>query len=376
MSKRLHLYGKSLLEKNIHPDVIFPSGDLPSVSGCYEGINYRSFKIPLFQKPYMPRQLSAFFAAFLYGRICYQFSKSYSVIFIAGFGWFALFFIIVGSHLGGARVILEVNENPYSPEGGRLDPLWIRKLRRGLMLNVPFKYADGFLVISEPLKSLVNRYRRKNSLIAKVPILTEKPSEMRIASRNLEHPFILHAGALSETKDGVTAVFKAFLEACKGTKLPLRFILTLNVISTSLRKRIETIISDKEFKDRIIFKGYITGKELDDLRCSATMAIVNKPSNWQNDFNFPTKLGELLANGVPVIASSNGEMGRYLKNNENAFLVKANDSEAMTSQILFILNNPEMAAKVGENGKKLAKEYFCYDNYSDLLAEIFNSLSA
>lgn len=375
MSKRLHLYGKALLENGISPHIVFPVNTNSKRSGCHEGIHYSSFKSPMVSRRFILQLINDLYAAFYFAGHGYRLAKKYNVFFVSGFGWFAGFLLTLAIHLRNARIIFEVNENPYSPEGGRLDPVWVRKVRRQLMLNLTFKFTDGFIVISEKLEKLINGIRKKSAYVLKVPILIDDAYKV-ITNRFAEdQPYILHAGALSETKDGMIAVFEAFAKACKQTAIPLKFILTIKVMQPQLMRKIELIIKNNDLGGRVIFKGLLSEKELDELRASCAMAIVNKPSNWQNDYNFPTKLGELLSAGVPVIVSSTGEMCKYLKDEETALFVPADDSDAIACKILQILNNPDLASNIRHNGKELAKNSFHYKNHSRKLAEFFNEIA-
>jgi glycosyltransferase involved in cell wall biosynthesis len=374
MSNRLHLYAKGLLANGVQVDVVIPSNKRSYTSGFYEGIKFSTIKNPIIFQNYFLCQINSVFAAFYYAKYCFYLAKNYDVFLIPGFGWFSALLMIVSTHMGGSRIVMEVNENPYAPEGGRLDPVWIRRIRRQLMLYLPFQFTDGFIVISESLEKLIKNYKKKNARIIKIPIIIDKSSETLSGSKIIEFPFILHAGALSETKDGVIAVFEAFSKACKQLKVPLRFILTIKVMQPGLLQKIESIINTNGLKDRVIFKGQLSKKELDDLRNSCTLAIINKPSNWQNDYNFPTKLGELMLAGIPVIASSTGEMGKYLMDNETAFIVPANDIDAIAEKILFIVNNPDIATRVGQNGKNFALKKFNFLSYSNELAAFLKAL--
>jgi glycosyltransferase involved in cell wall biosynthesis len=375
MSNRLHLYAKGLLANGVQVDVFIPSNKRSYTSGFYEGIKFSTIKNPIIFQNYFLHQINSVFAAFYYAKYCFYKAKNYDVFFISGFGWFSALLMIVSTHLGGSRIVIEMNENPYAPEGGRLDPVWIRRTRRQLSLHSSFKFVDGFIAISESLEKLIQKHKRKSAKIIKIPILIDNKSELKISSKDQKHPFILHAGALSETKDGVIAMFEAFSKACKQLKVPLRFILTIKVMQPGLLQKIESTINTNGLKDRVIFKGQLSKKELDDLRNSCTLAIINKPSNWQNDYNFPTKLGELMLAGIPVIASSTGEMGKYLKDNETAFIVPPNDIDAIAEKIILIVNNPDIANRVGQNGKKFALEKFNFLNYSDKLTAFFKSVA-
>ena len=374
MSKRLHLFGKGLIANGVHVDVVIPSTSESYIEGTYEGIRFSTFNDPVIFQNYILRQINMFVAAFFYMRYCFISAKKYEVILNPGFGWFTALLMIFGAHLGGAKVVMDVNENPYSPEGGRLDAIWIRKIRRQLTLNLTYRYADGVIVISESLEKLLSNFK-KNTRIIKIPIITDKCSESRRISKNEMNPYILHPGALSETKDGVTAMFGAYVKACSQSPVSLQFILTSDIMHPKLRQKIDSILKKDKLKDRVIFKGHLPKNELKQFINSCTLAIINKPSNWQNDYNFPTKLGELLMAGVPLIVSKTGEMNKFLTDNETAFMVNANDVADISGKILYILKNPEIAFRVGQNGKKLALKEFYYLNHSDRLTAFFKNFT-
>lgn len=371
MSNRIHLYGKCLISSGIEVEIIVPSKKKDPKKRVHEEVLFSTVKDPVIFSNYFLRQINGFFAAFIFAIYCFTFSKTNKIIFICGFGWFSTMLAIIGAHLGGAKIVLEVNENPYSPEGGRFDTLYIRKLRRLMTLILPFRYADGFIVISQKLRDLVAKYKRKQALIIKIPILVDNSQNVTVVTDKPKIPYILHAGALSETKDGMIAVFKAFAKANKNLDGNLKFILTQKKMQHSLFDKIDNIIETNNLRDNISFTGYLSMSELDQIRRYCSVAIINKPSNWQNDYNFPTKLGEYLVNGVPTIVSSTGEMSLYLKDMENAFIVPANDSDAIAEKLIYIVNHPEVAANIGNAGKQLALKEFHYINFSQQIKNFF-----
>jgi glycosyltransferase involved in cell wall biosynthesis len=170
-------------------------------------------------------------------------------------------------------------------------------------------------------------------------------------------------------------MFEAFAKACTQLSVPLRFILTSKVMHPRLQEKVESIIIENKLNERVIFKGLISKEEVDELKQNCSMVVINKPSNWQNDYNFPSKLAEILITGVPVIASSTGEIGSFLKDYETGFIVPANDIAAIAEKIIYIINNPEIAHKIGQNGKKLAIGKFYYMNYADELSDFFKNVA-
>jgi glycosyltransferase involved in cell wall biosynthesis len=374
MSNRLHLYCKGLIAEGIDPEVMVPSSGEIFTNHLFDGIKYSSFRNPVIFKNYFLRQINSTFASFIYARNCFKYSKSHDLLFLIGYGWFATSLMIFGAHLGGARTVLEINENPYSPEAGRLDAIWIRKVRRYLMLNIPFRISDGFIAISDKLVELINKYKNKTAKTIKIPILVDKIVEFNVNYKKTNIPFVFHAGAQSETKDGSSAVFEAFVKACRQLKGNLHFVLTQNIMHPDLSKKINELIMSNRLETKVTFLGYVSKLNLIELRNSCSLAIVNKPPNWQNDFNFPTKLGEYLASGIPTIVSSTGEMSKYLRDNETAFIVAPNDVNAITTKIVFIIEHPQIAKKIGQAGRELANKEFFYMKHAGSLAVFLNSM--
>jgi glycosyltransferase involved in cell wall biosynthesis len=375
MSNRIHLYGKSLLAAGVELELVVPSNEISPAKRFNEGVPYLTIKNPIIFRNYILRQINGFFAAFVYARFCYRCSKNYKILFISGFGWFTTMLAIIGAHLGGANVALEVNENPYSPEGGRLDIVFIRKIRRQLMLQLPFRLADGFIVISGKLEELVNKYKNKHAQIIKIPILVDKSDESAYIPQKPDVPFVLHAGALSETKDGMIAVFKGYAKAYKQLGGSLQFILTQKKMHPALSREINKIIKRNGIEGSIKFTGYLSKNELERLRRTCTTAVLNKPSNWQNDYNFSTRLGEYLISGIPTIVSETGEMSLYLKDEVNAFMVPANDQDAIAEKIIHITTHPIIALKVGNAARQLALKEFYYMNHAGKIKEFYRQLA-
>ena len=75
----------------------------------------------------------------------------------------------------------------------------------------------------------------------------------------------------------------------------------------------------------------------------------------------PNKLGEYLATGKPVVVTKTGDIGMYLRDRIDAFLVQPNDIQAFADTLRYVLNNPNEAAEVGLNGQKVAMEAFDTD---------------
>ncbi len=65
-----------------------------------------------------------------------------------------------------------------------------------------------------------------------------------------------------------------------------------------------------------------------------------------------------MAASRPVVATRVGGAAEVIFDGENGFLVESNDDEKMAEKILFLLENPEVAEKIGVRGRKTVEARF------------------
>jgi len=73
---------------------------------------------------------------------------------------------------------------------------------------------------------------------------------------------------------------------------------------------------------------------------------------------FGLSVTEALWKGKPVVASNVGGIPIQIKDGRNGFLVGPHDTEKFAEKIIEILQEPELAKEMGENGKEMVKEKF------------------
>ena len=104
------------------------------------------------------------------------------------------------------------------------------------------------------------------------------------------------------------------------------------------------------------------------------MTIIYKSDNLQTRNCFPTKLGELLICGIPVITTTVGDANFYLKNAQSAFIIEPDDEDTLVDYIKFIINNPNRAKEIGMAGKTIAQKHFDPLYQGKRLSEFYKSL--
>jgi glycosyltransferase involved in cell wall biosynthesis len=88
----------------------------------------------------------------------------------------------------------------------------------------------------------------------------------------------------------------------------------------------------------------------------------------------PLSLLEAMSVGKPIIATPVGGIPEAIENEKNGILVKP-DVDKITGKIEYLIENRELAKKLGENAEKTAEEKFSWENWDnivDIFMEYYN----
>jgi glycosyltransferase involved in cell wall biosynthesis len=378
-TNRVHSYGKGLINQGQKVNILLPISIEPH--GCEQmntqsegadenGVHYKYMSgSSLRGNNILKRQINdqyGYCHTLIY--LLKHLKKEDQVIVYEG-GWFWQLLCIVAVHLKGAKIAMELNELPYV--FGEQTKKKIAKRER--MLKHVFPRYDQFIVISDALQQLAQKYAPKAKII-KVPIIVEDLLESTDKGESpIDHPYILHTGTLTQSKDGVLGLIEAFGKACQQTEIPIQYLFTGYLEKSPQREYIKKLLAKYHIEDRVKFLGYLETEELRRYQRHCDLCIINKYKTIQNKYCFSTKLGEYLAFARPVIITNVGEAMNYLKDGENAYIVEPNDTDSIANKILDILNHPDEAVTIGKAGQEVAKNVFNCDIQAQRLITFFQS---
>ena len=269
------------------------------------------------------------------------------------------------SRIYNIKLIHERSEYPFLSYSDSL----IGKIKLKIYLNFVCNLFDGFVVITNALKNYFKPCVSSKTKFYILPILVEY--ERFAFNRNSSIEYIAYCGSMQGDKDGVPILIESFGEIANDfPELKLYLIGDTDFNGfTSLKNKVDTL----NLSDRVMFTGRIERDKLPEYLYNAKLLVLARPSNKQAEGGFPTKLGEYLATGRPVVVTRVGEIPEYLNDKENAFLVSPNSSKDFAEKINEVLTNMELSEKVGLKGKELANDSFSYKIQGEKLLNWINS---
>ncbi len=90
----------------------------------------------------------------------------------------------------------------------------------------------------------------------------------------------------------------------------------------------------------------------------------------------PTVLAEAAASGVPLVASAVGGVPEMCIDEGNGILVPPADPAALTAACLRLLRDPGLAARMGDEGRAVARERYDIRTQAGRLGSLYRQLIA
>lgn len=108
-----------------------------------------------------------------------------------------------------------------------------------------------------------------------------------------------------------------------------------------------------KLEKNISFEGFVDYEKIPSYYASTSVVVF--PSIWPEPFGRISV--EAMASGKPVVAARVGGIPEVVEHEKTGLLVEPGNSSQIAEAVLYLLENEDIAKKMGENGKEEAKKY-------------------
>jgi len=252
----------------------------------------------------------------------------------------------------GATLLHEDCELPFVWQAETTSVL----VKRWLYHHVAFKAFDGCLVISTYLQAYCRPYLRRGAGTLLVPILVDAADVAPDIDEEPEpHDRLAYCGYMNHPEvEAVLAAFARLADDFPG--------LSLQLIGGSLRpEAIPALLAGIQklgLAARVELAGRVDRDDLFTLLRGARILMLPRASAPFSRAGLPTKVGEYLATGRPVVVSAVGDLPLYLTDGVDAYLAESDDPSVFAERLRDALLHPAEAAQIGRRGRETAKRRF------------------
>ena len=262
------------------------------------------------------------------------------------------------------RFVLTIDEYPWVV----LHKNEYSSVYRWFYLSFYYKLFDGFIVMTKILLSYYRKLATPTANFVHIPMTVEFERFDINPSPQKEEYIAYCGGRAGDNIDGVDILVNAF-NLIKDQFPDLKLYIA-GKTSKSTNKLIETL----SLGNHVVLLGFIERDLVPELLINSRALCLSRTNNMQAEGGFPTKLGEYLASGSPTVLTKVGELADYLTDGISTFFARPDDVLDFADKLRFVLENEELAHKVGIEGKSVALKVFSYKNHSNELDAFVNMI--
>ena len=252
----------------------------------------------------------------------------------------------------GVDTYLEVTEHPdVYPLKTRF---WGNTAKRA---NEDCQKLKGLFVISQGLKSYFSGHDVPESRIHIINMIVDA-GRFDGLKRNPDKRYVCYCGNGNNRKDKVDELILSFKNISESfPDVHLMIVGPKKQVYKEEKDNVE-LVNELGLNDKVTFTGALPADRIPQILVNAEVLVLKRPDTLQNRAGFATKLGEYLASGSLVIASTVGDIPLFLVDGVSALLVPPGNSAAFEKKLTWALNHQEESRLIGERGKMVAKQSF------------------
>lgn len=221
------------------------------------------------------------------------------------------------------------------------------------------KKLDGLFVISTALKTYFSNKGVDANKIHIINMTVDYNRFVGVQKDASKGRYIAYCGTASNNKDGVDELIKAF-SIVAPQHADVKLYIIGQTPSADDKAGNLKLIKDFGLTDRVVFTGMVSAANMPQILTNATVLALDRPDSPQAQNGFPTKLGEYLLSGNPVVVTKVGDIPLFLKDGESALLAEQRNPEEFAAKLCWALEHPAEATVLGKNGKEVALREFNY----------------
>jgi len=169
--------------------------------------------------------------------------------------------------------------------------------------------------------------------------------------------YILYFGRLEEHKG-----LRTLIAAMKHVKTSKLYVVGEGSYQNMLER-----YSKKNNMKNVVFLGFVTRKKLIELVRYSLFTVL--PSEWYE--NCPMSVLESFAFGKPVIGANIGGIPDLIDNGSTGILFNSGDVDDLAEKTNYLLNNKNLAVKMGRTARKTVEEKYNENVHYERLMEAY-----
>ena len=238
--------------------------------------------------------------------------------------------------------------------------------------RLKLKVFDGFIIMTNELMEFYSGVKSKRATLFHLPMTIDATKFDCLEKTPQEIPYIAAVFGV-HNRDGILDTVKSYkLYQDKMGEQAYKLWLIGDFDNLKNNSLVKEFIKSNDWYKDIVLKGLMPIENIPQILKNAECLITT--AREYTSGGFPTKLGEYLASGTPVVTTSAGEVACYLVNGKNALVSNPGDITDISNNLIFVHTNKVKAIEIAQKGGALVRETFSAETYVDNLLKFIQNI--
>lgn len=282
-----------------------------------------------------------------------------------------LFFVGIIFKILGKKVIFDVHEN-ISVQIKRKEWLPFKKVISFLYRGVDFLSSKLFFLIyaENSYEKIYQKYKPNYEIVLNLPDLSYLNSYVVNDRSNLKNE-LFYVGGVSFDR-GIDSIIESL--AILKLKMNNFIFHCIGPIDEGVMEEINKLESFQFVKENIIFYGFLKLSDSYEISksCKIGLSILKPIENYKQSYS--TKFFEYMSVKLPVVTSNFDLYKSVIEYSKCGICVNPLDPKEIFSAIYRILNDEELAHKMGENGREAVLNKYNWKVEETKLINVYKTL--
>ncbi len=278
-----------------------------------------------------------------------------------------------------AKIVYDVHEHfPAKVSEYPIFPSFSASIVRLLLEKIETlfcHFADQIFTVNSTLRKRFLGANKSTTVLCNCPFLElYAPQKNQTMSRKYGNgKVVVYEGAVSR-KRGIDKFLLALPEVKKRFS-DIMFLVIGDVFYDAKAKRwIDNYIATEGLNNNFKITGWVSYGEIPELLAIANVGVILfQPVSYNNFIGLPNKLFEYMACGIPVVACDFPEIRAVVEESQCGILIDPTKPNAIAEAISYLLEHPQVAKAMGENGRKAVENKY---NWGEMEVKLLKDYGA
>ncbi len=243
-----------------------------------------------------------------------------------------------------------------------------RYIRRNWLINNGYKKVDGVVSISRLLNQHFCDLGVRTVRVPTILDVENASYSETVANKKIR---IVYSGNPSHSKEYLKPMIQLLAD-----NETFREHFCFEICGPSETKVIANIGGDRSLLDKagdsVVIRGMVPQEKMAEILQNAWFQLFIRPNRRSSNAGFPTKLGESMMNGTPVITNDTGDISLYLRDGVNGFLLENNSIDALRNTLERVLTlSGDEYKQMRVSARRTAENSFDYRRYNSQMSDLF-----